>query len=227
MRTSCTIGLLLVLVASQSALAYQVMLSPVDDAQCDRATLSSPVVLTNPPSYGILMSHNVSTTGELHAGILEYSLASLPGNAIVTSASFTYEVNLVSTSGDSRPILECVLYDGVDGQVTIDDAYKSPFFWVAASGGLASPGIYTTDFSDISELNNRATNFPSGYVGLGIVNSVEAVQARIWSAEDAQAYGFQAPVITITYMVPEPGGLALLIAAGAVLLIWRRKRGRG
>lgn len=225
MRSSCTIGLLLVFAVGQSALGYQIMLSPSDDAQFHCATSPGAMTMTNPPSYGILLSHRHSTTGELNMGRLEYSLASLPGNAVVTAASFTYEVGLTNTSGQGAPVIDLLLYDGGDGEVTLEES--GGVFPVGQSDALTSLDVYTTDFASVDALNNRATNFPNGYVGLCLFNFVESYDVSIWSAEDAQAYGFQPPVITITYVVPEPASLSLLVAVGTVLLIgWRNRKSR-
>jgi hypothetical protein len=226
MRTFFTLGSFLVLAVVQSALANQVVLSPVDDAQYDRAAFLQPDVVTNPPTNGLYTFRLLNSSGEIHEGYLEYSLASLPSNATVTAASFTYGVDLITHTSSAYPSLTLDLYDGGDGQVTISDLYKNGFN-VAQSQDLTGLGTYTTNFFSVIPLNNRATNFPSGYLGFQVFPRVEGYQAGLRSAEDAQQFGGQAPVLTITYTVPEPGSLALLGTAGALLLVcWRAKRRR-
>src|ERR1044071_8581871 len=86
-----------VLLGVSNTFGAQVVLSPLDDAQDDRATFASPDVFSNPPPVdGPFIPRQLTTPGEFHQGLLEYSLASLPANAVVTSASFTYGVNLIS-----------------------------------------------------------------------------------------------------------------------------------
>lgn len=226
MRTPCTFGSLLVLAVAQFAFADQIILSPTDDAQLDRTDYQSPYTLTNPPPYGgFYLCRRLSTTGELHEGFLKYSLASLPSNATVTSASFTYGVNLVSSPNGTHPSFSISLYDGGNSQVTMADLSKD-LVNVAQSQDL-SLGTYTTDFFSVSALNNRNTSFPSGYVGVNLFPRIESYQARVSSVEQARQYGDQAPVVTITYTVPEPASIALLGAAGALaLLYWRMKARR-
>jgi hypothetical protein len=97
---------------------------------------------------------------------------------------------------------------------------------VAQSQDITGAGTYTTDFFSVWALNNRATNFPSGFLGLDLFARVEGYQTGIWSIEDAQQFGFQAPVLTITYTVPEPAGLSLVGTASALLLMYWRARGK-
>ncbi len=222
MRTSITVGSLLLLAVAQSAIAGQIVLSPLDDGQLSRTAYGQPYVLTNPsPFSGLVVDRDLEDTGELHEGFAEYSLASLPNNATVTSGSLSFHVGLYEASSAGSPSLSVHLFDGGDGQITYADISKS-LVNVAQSQDITGLGVYTTDFMSAWCFNHRDEYFPSGYVGLDLSARVEDHTVKVWSLSDVQ-YGFQPPKIILNYTVPEPASFPLFGVAAALLFLGRRK----
>lgn len=216
-------GLACLSLCVSGAMAEQVVLTPLSNGRLERTATGQPYTMTSPPANGRLLMQRLSSTGLLREGYLEYSLASLPSDATVTSASFTYTVDLITYPPD--PSLSLNLYDGGDGATTLADISKNTWN-VAQSQDYTSVGVYTTNFFSVIPLNDRAENFPSGYLGLSLFPRIDGKQTGITSKEYAALLGEQAPVLTITYSVPEPGSLAVvaLTVLAPGLMLRRRMR---
>jgi len=81
------------------------------------------------------------------------------------------------------------------------------------------------NFFSVLPLNNRSVNFSSGYLGMRLSSRVEAYQTGIFSAEFASTYGYQVPVLTIVYKVPEPTNLLFLGTVCSLFMVYLgRKR---
>jgi hypothetical protein len=133
------------------------------------------------------------------------------------------------------------------GDATWNDAFYSSTSWTAAGGdyvsgasdrGDASVGTSLTTYSwsssaMVADVQNWLDN-PSSNFGWLLKNADETDSAdfrAFWSAQGAANYlaanpsnplGVAAPVLIVTYVVPEPGCLALLAAGGLLPLMRRR-----
>jgi hypothetical protein len=157
-----------------------------------------------------------------YLALLEFSLAPLPGNAVVTSASLTYEAGLgVLTHNPVPCAISITMRDGKDGIATLDDVFRSPSE-VEASFVISENGVQTTPLSDISFLNQRSTYFPTGYVSFSFGPGTSNADVTIVHHQLPSTIIDQLPILTITYSVPEPASVGVLGAASLMLL--RRRR---
>jgi hypothetical protein len=153
---------------------------------------------------------------------VEFSLQSLPANAVVTSAAFSYEVgaqHFAGALGGPCP-LQIYYQDGVDGVATSADFGRTPSFTLATQM-IDKLGVYTAGFADVSPLNNRSSLFPTGYVGFVLASLAWDTEADIYFSDVPPPHTQQLPTLTISYVVPEPGSVGVL-GVGMMMLLRRR-----
>jgi hypothetical protein len=167
-----------------------------------RASASRPPVSDDPARYfGI--------------GTVEFSLASLPAGAVITSATINYKITQLQYGNAPAPHLIVTAHDGVDGVATLADIGKTPSVTVL-SQQIPILGVYTSTFTDLSFLNDRGNKLPSGYLGLNFSDNDFGYSE---SVSVAQADG---PHLTITYALPEPASVGML-GVGVLMLLRRRR----
>jgi hypothetical protein len=153
--------------------------------------------------------------------MLEYSLASLPSTAVVTSATVSYDVTAVIAGhvGLDTPVpfqLQVSMHDGVDGQTTYANMFNSPTLDLPVQT-ILTPGLYTSDISDLSFLKTRSAHFPGGYMALNFTD------VGYFYTRGEISLSSSTPVVTINYtLAPEPASLGSL-GVGMLMLLRRRR----
>lgn len=177
-------------------------------------------------TIGIAMSVTpVSPLRGMYYGLaLEYSLAALPENVVVTGATLTYTITYVQNGmvyvdgqyGFAPPHLVFSTFDGGDGEVMLADMLKPDI----TVGVDAAPvvGLATLTLGDMTSFNDRA----SDYVGLSVMEDLWIPQCGAGMSFAAEAV----PTLTVEYVLPEPASAGVLGVVG-VMLLRRRSRTRG
>ena len=165
----------------------------------------------------------------VYSGVLEYSLASLPADAVVTRATITCNLLDVSDGLTFKPpppvgptpppfMWTIYMYDGKDGQVTLADVSRSPEVFAATETlkASSSPSLHTTTLiNNVYFLNQRSFWIPSGYLGIELDDTGEA-----WTGATVDLV--VSPALTLTYTVPEPASVGML--GVGILMLSRRRR---
>ena len=134
--------------------------------------------------------------------VLEFSLASLPSNAVVTAASLN--VTCTGFSYPPYPQIAIGAYAG-DGTITSADAFTAAS--LAATAVPTSLGSYSTALTPTVLQPIISTH---GYLAFRLADQVSSNLFDFPSILGASSGDGAAPSVLLTYVVPEPAGSALM-----------------
>jgi hypothetical protein len=223
------VGLLLPCALAAHAHADTLVLTPVTAGQYYSGFSGTPYAHGEDPSMTpAATTVDVSCRGTIisasayrkYAAVMEYSLAALPPQAVITSATVSFQVtgyslgalyNFYNPPSYEPSLLQLYIFDGADGQVSLQDMNQ-----VSILEATRTPALGMNDFTltKLSALNDR----PGNFVGFSLFDNRYPGDATSTTI----SFATSAPTLAITYEVPEPASAALLVAASGLLL--RRPR---
>ena len=151
-------------------------------------------------------------------GVLEYDISSIPAGATITGAKIMFEVNSISSSGNSL----VYGYAG-DGTASIDDAFQ-----VATQIGTVNfPfGQTGTQTMDVSTQFIQSLVGNSQYLGINMVGSPQGGSLGFYSDEwhTSPYFGLPAQLFIQFTPVPEPATATFAAALFAATALLHRRR---
>lgn len=195
--------------ATAPALAASPTLTPALDAALDYAS-PTPTV----DSSGISITVQQAPPSLDRRGVVEFNIEQIPDDAIISSATLTLKITLM-TSGSG--VLPVVTVRGYSGTGSLDpgilDALSAAVV-VGQSDPIANLGLVSINL-DAAFVQSLLTQ--TNYLGLLLRNETNTHQAGFLTSEGHNLGLGAAPALVINY-VPEPATLALLLLATPALL---------
>jgi hypothetical protein len=146
--------------------------------------------------------------------LLTYNLASIPSDAYITSATVTFRFSSFQTSALGVRVFARLEDDGIP---SASDVHLGTF-------AGTSPDIYTTEATPatLDPAVFRELFSLGSYIGLNVFGPTNGNNAGFRTLEFDPD---RTPILTLTYEVPEPSSLAMLLPA--VVLLRRGRQARG
>ncbi|MEA2709024.1 MAG: hypothetical protein QOF78_1625 [Phycisphaerales bacterium] len=149
-------------------------------------------------------------------GILEYHLGGVPDGATITAAKIAFNLQAITYSGSDGPNVRLYGYSG-NGLAELSDKDQM-FNLLAVGSSTTSTGPYEVDLSTtlIESLLSSGTD----YLGIVALGSADGHQLGFYTNEA----GFSPPAtLSVTYAIPEPAAMSLLLAPLAMFMRRRRR----